>query len=56
MSKNVYTLRGGKDAQGMTENLTQRLLKHGVVVKRVILTEVRLAETTAHSMQQQSIF
>lgn len=56
MSKNVYSLRGGKDALGMKDSLTQRLIKQGCVVKRVIITNVKLAEQTASSMQSQSIF
>lgn len=52
MSKNVYSLRGGKDAAGTKEYLAARLLGQGIVVKRVIITQVKLAEQTAASMQQ----
>jgi len=40
----------------MKDNLSARLISQGCIVKRVIITNVKLAEQTAASMQGQSIF
>lgn len=55
-TKHAYTLRGHHHAKGMLEQLNLSLSTKGILVKRVIITEVQLGESVANSMQDKTIF
>lgn len=55
-TKHAYTLRGQHHAKGMLEQLNLSLSTKGILVKRVIITEVLLGESVANSMQDKTIF
>ena len=55
-SKNAYSLRGERNAIGMMENLNLNLNNKGILVKRVLITNVVLSEDIASAMQEATIY
>ena len=52
----AYSLRGAQHAQGMLEHLNTNLNNKGILVKRVIITNVVLSQDVAQSMQERTIY
>jgi len=54
-SKDAYNLRGHEHAAGMMEHLNMNLNNKGLLVKRVLITNVTLTEEIASAMQDTTI-
>lgn len=52
----AYSLRGAQHAQGMLEHLNNNLGNKGILIKRVIITNVVLSQEVASSMQERTIY
>lgn len=52
----AYSLRGAQHAQGMLEHLNTALSNKGILIKRVIITNVVLSQEVANSMQERTIY
>lgn len=55
-SKDAYNLRGEQHAKGMKEHLNMNLNNKGILVKRVLITNVILTEDIAGAMQETTIY
>lgn len=55
-SRDAYSLRGAKHAQGMMEHLNMNLNNKGILVKRVLITNVVLSDEIANAMQETTIY
>jgi len=55
-SKDAYSLRGEQHAKGMMEHLNINLNNKGILVKRVLITNVVLSEEIASAMQETTIY
>jgi regulator of protease activity HflC (stomatin/prohibitin superfamily) len=54
-ARDAYSLRGKEHAQGMLEALNAALNNKGILIKRCIITNVKLDREVAESMQDQTI-
>mmetsp|Transcript_10611 Transcript_10611/g.7933 ORF Transcript_10611/g.7933 Transcript_10611/m.7933 type:complete len:101 (-) Transcript_10611:582-884(-) len=55
-SKKIYSLSSEKNAQAMLNHLNDSMQTRGIMVQSVIITNVRLPEDVARSMQEKTIF
>uniref|UniRef100_A0A7S3CTK9 Band 7 domain-containing protein n=1 Tax=Strombidium rassoulzadegani TaxID=1082188 RepID=A0A7S3CTK9_9SPIT len=55
-AREAYSLRGEQHAKGMLEHLNANLSNKGIMIKRVIITNVVLDKDVADSMQEKTIF
>ena len=55
-SKDAYNLRGDKHAEGMLNFLNTNLSNKGILVKRVMITNVTLDPAVADTMQETTIY
>ena len=55
-SKNIYSIRGAKHAQQMKNYLRDVMATKGINIKDVIITNVKLPQDVANSLQEKTIF
>ena len=55
-SKKIYSIRGEKNAAAMLIHLNDVMQTRGIKISTVIITNVKLPEDVARSMQEKTIF